>query len=90
MTYYLYKVKFSCQTLTFCDGKVGPGSRWVRTGLARWIRIRIKVGKKLDPDPNSFCNTDIYGLRIYFRLSQESTFDFLIQKRGGKFRQSGL
>jgi hypothetical protein len=89
MTYYLCKVKFSCKTLTFCDGKVGPGSRWVRTGLARWIRIRIKV--------KSWIRIRIHFATLIYTVSgsisgygYESTFDFLTQKRGEKFRQSGL
>jgi hypothetical protein len=43
--YYLHKVYFSCQNSTFSDGKVWPGSgsRWIRFGLAFWIRIRIRI-----------------------------------------------
>jgi hypothetical protein len=45
MTYYLHNAYFLCQTPTFCDDKVRPGSgsTWTRIGLAFWIRIRIEV-----------------------------------------------
>jgi hypothetical protein len=81
MNYYLYKVKFSCQTLTFCDGKAGPGSGWVRIGLARWNRIRIEV--------KCWIRIRIGFATLIYTVSgsikgygYDSTFKFLIQKRG--------